>query len=700
MEVPSSSVHHTTSESMNPEGLYPWELEWESQKLYKFEPWKKIPKQEEFEDELSTDSPLSDVIKSEVIEKTETTDTEEVIVEEEEEENTEDNKEKEVSVVDDVDDDEEQEKVEDKIKVGSETMNFMTEKDLNDFDDSQEGETCLHIHTGDEEEKEDEENTKEDEEEEEDEEVEKRESRESHLVTKFDSNNISRASEPYAADEQHSVARVPKMSCSNLSDSDSVEEKDRREDEKVEDSEQEEEELVICDGEVASSSLNNSPVNSDAATPASPSRASVLNCGENVVPANYSEHLCDNLRLTSDASKPLKYATLDIPSNNLCKPVHQSLPVKTLGDKIDKDKRRERVDRVDRVDRDKKKSDRTKVKERGKDREKEDRPPKKLKIKFKSEERALVPPLRIRTEERGLKLTLKKQEGSGAYYSVGEDRKREYRVEQNEDEEDEEELGDHIIPPFEAEEGNEEGEGHGSSLKEVKVVLQDVLKDKRFKKQVEEKSSKKRRKEKCDERTEKNEKNDSSYNPNNSHWSNYSQQMHQNDGDKKFSQTNQDSRTWNCNPGEWRKSGGEGASNVDHSSDHKARDYSSHLYSYSEHYGHENSGHPIGAVTTKKEDVAWCLTQRQQSSLNTVIPWPPQTQTTTLGKAVKVCFSLWEWKVVGEQNGVQTQELMERLSYDSVSDLRPLEESLSLICVAGDWNAAPRDTADTHRFFT
>lgn len=581
IEVPSSTIHHTCSESMNSDGLYPWELEWESQKLYKFEPWKKVMKQEEeFEDEEpSTDSILNDAIKREVLDKVETTETEDVIVEEEEE-HGEENKEKELSVIDD---DEEQEKAgEDKIRIGSETINFLTEKDLNEFDDSQEGETCLHIHTGDEEEKEDEENTKEeDDEEEEDEEEEDEERQESHLVTKFDSNNVTCASDTYTAEERHSLSSVPKVSCNNLSDSDSVEEKDG-EDEK--DSEQEEEELVICDGEVASSSLNNSPVNSDIITLASPSRASLLNCGENVLPSRFPEHLCDNLRLTSDASKPLNYATLDIPSNNLCKQVH-SLPVKTLSDKMDKEKRRERMDK------DKKKSDRTKVKERGKDREKEDRPPKKLKIKFKSEERAIVPPLRIRTEERGLKLTLKKQEGSGAYYSVGEERKREYRVEQNEDEE-EEELGD-IRPCEEEEEGNEDGEGHGSSLKEVKVVLQDVLKDKRFKKQVEEKSSKKRRKEKCEERndkSEKNDRNDSSYNPN-SHWINYSQPMHQNDGDKKFSQTiNQDSRTWNCNPGEWRKSGGEGASNVDHSSDHKTRDYSSHLYSYSEHYGHEYSG--------------------------------------------------------------------------------------------------------------
>ncbi|MPC30409.1 hypothetical protein E2C01_023673 [Portunus trituberculatus] len=455
----------------------------------------------------------------------------------------------------------------------------MSEKDLNDFDDSQEGETCLHIHTGDEEEKEDEENTKaekvEAEEEEEEEEEEEDEGRlESHLVTEFDSKK----------DEEHSPSPVQKMSCNNLSDSDSM----GKDGEDEKDSEHEEEELVICDGEVACASLNNSPVNSDVTKLASPSRASLINCDDSVLPSRFPEHLCDNLRLTSDASKPLKYGTLDIPSNNLCKPVH-SLPVKTLTERMDKDKRRERVDK------DKKKSERTKVKERGKDREKEDRPPKKLKIKFKSEERALVPPLRIRTEERGLKLTLKKQEGSGAYYSVGEERKREYRVEQNEDEEEEEEIGD-IMRPFqeeEEEEVNEDGEGHGSSLKEVKVVLQDVLKDKRFKKQVEEKSSKKRRKEKCEERNDKNEKNDrndSLYNPN-SHWINYSQQLHPNDGDKKFPQSiTQDSRTWNCNPGEWRKSGGEGASNVDHSSDHKTRDYSSHLYSYSEHYGHEYSG--------------------------------------------------------------------------------------------------------------
>ncbi|XP_050716609.1 mucin-2-like isoform X2 [Eriocheir sinensis] len=588
IDMASTSIIPTSSESLHTDGLYPWELEWESQKLYRYEPNQKVLKREETDDdeeeeeELCIDN-LNDTIKTEVIGKSETEETEDVMVEEEDQK---EDKEKELSVVDNDDDDNEEEEdekpEESKTSISrSESMAFMTEKDLNEFDDSQEGETCLHIHTGDEEEKEDEETTKkekEEEEEEEEEEKEKQHRQVSHLVKKFNCNSVTYGSDGYSVEAaQHSSSPVTKLSCNNLSDSDSLDEKNGEADK---DSEQEEEELVICDGEGASSSLNNSPVSSEVPTLASPSRVSLLNCGENVL-SKFSEHLCDNLRLTSNAAKPLNLTGPDPPGNNMCKPAH-SPPAKALSDKLDKEKRRERVEK------EKKKSDRTKVKERGKDREKEDRPPKKLRIKFKTEERALVPPLRIRTEERGLKLTLKKQEGSGAYYSVGEERKREYRVEPNEDgEEEEEELGG-IVRPFEDEEGQEDSEGHGgSSLKEVKVVLQDVLKDKRFKKQVEEKSSKKRRKEKCEE---KNDRNETLYSPN-SHWINYSQQLHPSEGDKKNLQTtNQDSRTWNCNAGEWRKSGGEGASNVDHSSDHKAREYSSHLYSYSEHFGHEYAG--------------------------------------------------------------------------------------------------------------
>merc|ERR1739842_134866 len=48
-----------------------------------------------------------------------------------------------------------------------------------------------------------------------------------------------------------------------------------------------------------------------------------------------------------------------------------------------------------------------------------------IKLKIVPEERGVVPPLRIKTENNekpklGLKLTLKKSTGSGSYYSVGE----------------------------------------------------------------------------------------------------------------------------------------------------------------------------------------------------------------------------------------------------------------------------------------
>lgn len=286
-------------------------------------------------------------------------------------------------------------------------------------------------------------------------------------------------------------------------------------------------------------------------------------------------------------------------------------PVSKIGtDRTDKDKRKERTDR------DRRKSDKVKErdKERGRDREKEDRPPKKLKIKLKSDDRAIVPPLRIRTEERGigLKLTLKKQEGSGAYYSVGEERKREYRVEQNEEDEEEEEEQLEEVPrrPFEEEEEEEEEDGdqEGHGLKEVKVVLQDVLKDKRYKKQIEERSSKKRRREKSDnrgdrveggdrgERADRSERGDRQdrmdkndwCDRNNSVWTIHSH--HQSEGEENSLQhANHENRTWNHNSGvEWRRS--EGASSIENLSDHRtSRDYSPRLQPLNDHYGQEYS---------------------------------------------------------------------------------------------------------------
>ncbi|XP_064112889.1 mucin-2-like isoform X2 [Macrobrachium nipponense] len=288
-------------------------------------------------------------------------------------------------------------------------------------------------------------------------------------------------------------------------------------------------------------------------------------------------------------------------------------------DRPERDKRKEKCDK----DKDRRKSDKVKDKERVRDREKEDRPPKKLKIKLKHDDRAVVPPLRIRTEERGscLKLTLKKQEGSEAYYSVGEERKREYRVEQHDDEEEEDCAENVPEKQFDRDEGEDECEAEGShDLKEVKVVLQDVLKDKKFKlkKHEEERTTKRKRRERSDDRNDRSDRR----NRNNYHWSNHAQDIYQAEGERNSSQqSNYDGRTWNHNSnaewtrsgasvdwrrtsnndggdwqrtsgesgpvGEWNRGSSEGASSVSHSSDNRSsRDYSPHphLLHYNEHY--------------------------------------------------------------------------------------------------------------------
>lgn len=556
LDVPSGLVHRTSDETLPPDTPYPWELEWEKQKIYKFEPWQNEEEEEEGEEHQenekengSTKVKEQDKLKEkrnedEKVDKEEDEEEEDVVVEEEK---TAAKEEKEESVrncqeKDNVEKEEEEEEegvatkeeesCKDYVRVNNE------ENDLNEFDDDQE--TCLQIFMKDEDEEEDDDKTKE--------------------------------------DDREKTPPITKLNCNDLkSDSDNADERSSKKESEPE------EELVICDKPV-SNSIENSPVDNEVAVVGYP-REMWINCGENVISRLSDQSQSPDIpRTPSNISNPITLSSnCETSENNFYKQTH-SPSLRIVTDRTDKDKRREKVEKDY-----KKKADRgkDKDKERGKDREKEDRPPKKLKIK------PLVPPLRIRTDERsiGLKLTLKK-EGSGAYYSVGEERKREYRVEQNEDEEDDEELDDIVGRQFDGEEDEEEedGDGDGHGLKEVKVVLQDVLKDKRFKKQIEERSSKKRRREKGDDRNDKNEKIDRN-DRHNSHWSSYTQQLNQSEGDKKNSQSsNHENRTWNHNSGmEWRRSGGEGASSIDNSSDHRTREYSPRLYAYNDHYGHEYS---------------------------------------------------------------------------------------------------------------
>ncbi|XP_042231849.1 mucin-17-like [Homarus americanus] len=561
IDLPTVPPCRASEESSPLDTPYPWELEWENQKIYKFEPWKN--KEEEGEEEEGEEDEEEEGVEEEEEEQQK---EEEAIVKEEMKDNIKDIKlvigdkvdvklkeEEEVVVKEEGNQEIKRERREDK---GEETQGKAekeessknpTKPDEDDeFDDGQEGDPCLHIFVEDEEEEEEEEKVKEEEE------------------------------------KKHHMSPAAKLDCDDAKSNSDDRDSSKKESEQ-------EEELVICDSEVVSTSIQNSPVNKEETTVLNYSSESpwTTSCGESLLNRLSNRSQSPDIRRTPcSISKPIISSNFETSGNNSYKQIH-SPSLKLVTDRTDKDKRKERVEREY-----KKKSVRgkDKDKERGRDREKEDRPPKKLKIKLKSEERALVPPLRIRTEDRGsgLKLTLKKQEGSGAYYSVGEERKREYRVEQNEDEEEDEEADDIVGRLCDGEEEEEEdGDGKEHDLKEVKVVLQDVCKDERFKKQIEERSSKKRRRDKGDDRSDRNEKGDRY----NSHWSNYSQQLHQSEGDKNFSQSsNHENRTWNCNSGmEWRRSGGEGASSVDNSSERRTREYSPRLYSYNDHYGHEYS---------------------------------------------------------------------------------------------------------------
>ena len=127
----------------------------------------------------------------------------------------------------------------------------------------------------------------------------------------------------------------------------------------------------------------------------------------------------------------------------------------------DKDKKRKH-----RSDKERRKLDRSK--DRDRTREKEDRPPaKKVKIK-------ISPPYEKNQDRTGgLKLTLKKQEGSGDYYRVREEQR--YHVKQDE-------RGEEIHCPSRSDEGEEsagdELQDPNRDIKEAKIILQDVLKDK------------------------------------------------------------------------------------------------------------------------------------------------------------------------------------------------------------------------------
>lgn len=538
LDLPSAPEHWITGEALPPDPPYPWELEWDDEKIYTFEPWIKEEEEEEAEEEEVEDEGERE--------------EEEAKVEVEEEKAA-----KEVAK------EEVKEEVKSEIKQEATQGELKEEKtEMEEFDDGLEGDSQLQIFM----EEEEEEQVKAEEEDKED--------------------------KPSAAS----------VNCNNKTcDLDVSSDRDSKQEL------EQEQELVICDSEVVCTSRQNSPVKSQAALLEydtwTNSEAAVL---DRIPVCSQSPEMH---RTQSDNAKKVKSPEYEENAKESFRQVHS--PVSKIGaDRTDKDKRKERTDR------DRRKSDKVKErdKERGRDREKEDRPPKKLKIKLKSDDRAIVPPLRIRTEERGigLKLTIKKQEGSGAYYSVGEERKREYRVEQNEEEEEEEEEQLEEVPrrPFEEEEEEEEEDGdqEGHGLKEVKVVLQDVLKDKRYKKQIEERSSKKRRREKSDnrgdrveggdrgERADRSERGDRHdridkndwCDRNNSVWTIHSH--HQSEGEENSLQhANHENRTWNHNSGvEWRRS--EGASSIENLSDHRtSRDYSPRLQPLNDHYGQEYS---------------------------------------------------------------------------------------------------------------
>ncbi|XP_068220524.1 mucin-2-like isoform X2 [Palaemon carinicauda] len=377
-----------------------------------------------------------------------------------------------------------------------------------------------------------------------------------------------------------------------------------------------EQKLVICDNDVTS------------VCSVSPASKTGANESDHPYDSWTSNRENDNTRFSEGSDSPLpnnapsEGSKASSPSyekitNDAYRDTHSPSLKIVSSDRAERDKRKEKSDK----DKDRRKSDKIKDKERVRDREKEDRPPKKLKIKLRHEDRAVVPPLRIRTEERGscLKLTLKKQEGSEAYYSVGEERKREYRVEQHDDDE-EEDCAENVPEKHYDREDEEEEECEtegGHDLKEVKVVLQDVLKDKKFKlkKHEEERTTKRKRRERSDDRNDRSDRRRNNY-----HWSNHAQDIYQTEGERNSSQqSNYDGRTWNHNSNaEWTRSGGsvdwrrtsnndsgdwqrtsgeggpvgewhrgtsEGASSVSHSSDNRSsRDFSPHVLHYNEHY--------------------------------------------------------------------------------------------------------------------
>ncbi|KAK7071654.1 hypothetical protein SK128_024689 [Halocaridina rubra] len=490
LDLPPAPAHWVSGEQRPPDFPFPWELEWESQKIYLCSDWEEkeeeVEKQEEEELSSAAEFRLEEIMDF----------------------------------------------ADGKVKVEE------REEDIEDPEDSQEGDSQLHIIMGDE----DEEADEEDKEENEDADKLERMGKDSRLHLSSLSNTLG-LSESVA--ECHNASPSLDACVDNARNVENfiagacdLKEKPKQE-----------KEVSVCGSNNKSpkkcaSSLLMPDVHQHYDIWRSSDNNDTRKDCESVHYSTVSASLSDVASRTTNSLSPKKIQT-ESPRDS------QSLRI--LCDKPEKERRKEKNDR----DKDKRKSDR--CKERGRDKEKEDRPPKKLKIKLKHEERAVVPPLRIRTEDRGsgLKLTLKKQEGSEAYYSVGEERKREYRVEQNEDEEDDDYLeklsrkhdgsGDGEDEE-EEEEAEDEDDGDGHDLKEVKVVLQDVLKDRKFKfrKHDEERFSKRKKRDKSDDRRNKN-----SY-----HWSDQCPVYHDTGGERTSSQqANYDCRTWHhSSNAEWTRS--------------------------------------------------------------------------------------------------------------------------------------------------
>ncbi|CAL4121675.1 unnamed protein product, partial [Meganyctiphanes norvegica] len=373
---------------------------------------------------------------------------------------------------------------------------------------------------------------------------------------------------------------------------------------------------------------------------------------------------------TSDSDIEQSYRNFD----NLLK-TNNSDRTDSLSDKNDryrkdfKDKKdyRDRKDEKDRKEdkkREKSEKDRKRAEKKEKYRErksiekereseKEHKPH--IKLKIVPEERGVVPPLRIKTENKekpklGLKLTLKKSTGSGSYYSVGEKKKNEYRVEKNERNREDRNEKD-----FEFHKGSrnlerkfyesrrdfdgrgleelsevEEGEDKGShNIMDVKVVLQDVMKDKRYKKQVSDKNEHSEKYERSSKKS-KRDKNPDKYSHHSSsnanHWSSsndsnsrYPAASDVTNCDAKTYSESYDPKSWKyCNSSKTEAAASERSkSSSNHRSSSNASDYNPHSDErYTSHNLHGSSRQPQHGGSNHRYHNAYSTTRNSSSRHN------------------------------------------------------------------------------------